>query len=212
MTAYHHYVSLGHNCEIAFQFRRVLGRDSSSFFSWNVTPLGALHSLLDARFAGILQPENLRPHGDGSLVWDASHDFAFHSPFATPDPHDDPDFAAQLEDFRGKTNYLIDKFVETARGEESVAYFYKTEEPDARAHALALRDALDGYHQGRDNFIIVMLQTQDRAEADWGEARIANRYLARFGPWYDATDGHVLSYDAVFSEFPHVEPLRLAGF
>jgi hypothetical protein len=212
MQKYQHYVSLGYNCEIAFQFRRLLGLDSSSFFSWNITPFRALQSLLKSGFSGILAAENLRKHGDGSLVWDKSHEFAFHSPFSTPEPHDDPNFAEQLEAFRKKTKYLIDKFVEVAHSGETVAYFYKTEEADAHTAAVALRFLLDEYHQGRDNYTLILLQTADRAESDWGEARIANRYLKRFGPWHDATDGHVQSYDKVFREFPHVDTMRLAGY
>ena len=30
--------------------------------------------------------------------------------------------------------------------------------------------------------------------------------------WNDATDGHVSSWDSVFREFPHREPLHLAGY
>ena len=56
---------------------------------------------------------------------------------------------------------------------------------------------------GARNFKIVLLQPIARFEPDWGSEIVANRYLDRFAPWADATDGHVRSWDAVFSEFPH---------
>ncbi len=209
---YQHYVSLGHNCEIAFQFRRILGRDSSSFFSWNITPLSSLISLFKGRFVGILQADNLSQHGDGSLVWDKSYDFAFHSPFSTPVPHDDPEFAVKLVAFREKTHYLVEKFYSTARSGDSVAYFYKADEvPVVRKEARALRNLLNEIHVNND-FNIIFLQPEDRAEPDWGEPGLANRYLKRLAPWYDATDGHVSSYDKVFLEFPHVENMRFSGY
>ena len=197
-TPFQHYDSLGDNCEVAFQFRRILDKDSSSFFSWNATPFSALKSLLRRRFARILQPENLSRHGDGSLVSDASHGYYLHSPFSTPEPHDDPEFEAHLGAMRDKTAYLIAKFIDVARSGERVAYFYKTDEPEARTNSLELRDILDEYHQGDANYVIILMQSADKAEPDWDEARIANRYLTRFAPWYDAPDGHVSSYDKLF--------------
>ncbi len=210
--AFSHWVSLGFNCEVAFQMRRVLGRDSSSFFSWNITPLAALSSLLDSRFAGILQPGNLSDHGDGVLVRDASHGYSFHSPFATPNPHDDPAFAGKLAEFRVKVGYLLDKFAAIAASGEPVAYFHRTEEPDARAIGEHLMELLGRYHGEVRNFVLVLIQPQDRQEPDWATPRLANRYLRRLAPFDDAPDGHVQSWDRIFAEFPHREPMRLAGF
>ncbi len=55
------YVSLGSDCEVGFQFRRVLGHDSSSFCNWNVTGIAALERLLATRFAEVLQEQNIAP-------------------------------------------------------------------------------------------------------------------------------------------------------
>lgn len=204
------YVSLGSNCEIAFQFRRILGRESSSFFSWNVTSFAALSSLLSSRFSGILEEQNLSPHGHG-MVRDNFHDYLFHTPFSTPNPSDDPDFAKNLANHRSKARYLIDKFTSQAASGEPIVYFYRTEEEDAKAKAMVVRDSLAGMHH-RDNFRLVIIQAESRREDDWQEACIANRYVLRLAPFNDATDGHVSSYDRIFREFPFSGEMRYSGY
>lgn len=209
-VSFTNYVSLGSNCEIAFQFRRILGRESSSFFSWNVTSFAALTSLLSSRFGGILEEQNLAPHGHG-MVRDNGHDYLFHTPFSTPDPADDPDFAKNLEDHRSKARYLIDKFVSQAASDDGTVYFYRTEEDDVKAKAIGVRDVLAEIH-GRDNFRLVVIQAEGRREDDWQEACLANRYVLRLAPFNDATDGHVSSYDRIFREFPFSGEMRYSGY
>ena len=45
---YDHFVSLGFNCEAAFNFRRLLGRDDSSYFNWLVAPFGSMIKLIES--------------------------------------------------------------------------------------------------------------------------------------------------------------------
>lgn len=208
------YISLGKNCECAFQIRRILGRDSSSFFSWNVTPLPAVDSLIRNRFQGILQLQNITPHADGSLLNDASHGFKFHSPFNGF--RDDPAFEKKFQDYKSKQRYLIDKFFRAREPGERTAYFYKADaEPedreDIRDRVRAVRDTLV-QARGDSAFALVIIQDKQFQEPAWDDALIFNRYLARLAPWYDATDGHVASWDRIFAEFPHSEPMRFAGF
>ena len=213
ITTFDHYVSLGYNCEVAFQFRRILGKDSASFFSWNITSFDSLKSLLRTRFDGILKAENLEPHWDGSLILDKSHQYYFHSPFQAPNPLDDANFEANLKTFQEKVNYLIEKLNSQANSGERVAYFYRTDEGNARAHALDVYNYLREILNNADNFTLIILQQEEKAEAEWGDvAGIKNRYLRRFAPGHDASDGHVQSYDKVFREFPSKEPMFFAGY
>ena len=208
------YVPLGWNCEVAFQLRRVLGQDIASFFSWNITPLHALESLLASRFDGILKDENLSPHGS-ALINDHSHDFKFHSPFASVDFRADPDYAAKLEDHRRKARHLIDKLYRPRGPEERTAYFYKVETVEdlsaMRSQLVRIRELLAALHPGGSFALVVMLD-QRHAEPPWGEPHIHNRYLKRLAPVDDATDGHVSSYDKIFREFPYAGPMRLANY
>ena len=121
-------------------------------------------------------------------------------------------FILKLSRHREKALYLIEKFFNVASHSRQTTYFYKTEAVNARSAMVRIRDVIAKRHNWRDNFTVVVLQTSDRQEADWGEPQIANRYLSRFSPEGDATDGHVKSWDRVFREFPHQDPMRLTEF
>ncbi|MBL6078692.1 hypothetical protein JMJ56_11795 [Belnapia sp. T18] len=209
------YISLGSDCEVGFQFRRVLGRDSSSFFSWNVTGIAALERLLATRFDGVLQEADISAHADGSMLLDGGYGYKFHSPFRGYDFRADPDYAARWADHLEKAGYLIAKFLRGRPAGHRTAYFYKIEPEEEVAELRRLLPAVRGQLldiHGPSHFELVVVLPQDRFEEDWGEARIHNRYVRRLAPWHDATDGHVSSWDRIFSEFPHTEPLRLAGY
>ena len=210
--AFDNYVSLGNNCETAFQIRRVLSRDSSSFFSWNVTMVDPLLSILSSNFANVVQLENMTNVPETGLMHDASHDFHVHSSFATKDFRTEPGFEESFRDLTAKFDYLKTKFAEDAASDKRTVYFYKTEaREDIRVKAQSLRDVLARFHGG-NRFALVIVQPLSALEPPWSDDCIYNRYLRRLAPWEDATDGHVMSWDAVFREFPHRDGLHLAGF
>lgn len=200
MRMFDEHVSLGGNCEVAFQLRRLLGRDSSSFFSWLFVDLGQVNALFGNRFAGILRAENLGGW-PGGMVVDRAYGYKFHSPFATDDPHADPEFEQKLSEHRSKVEYLIDKLNQPARR----AYFFKPLEPLTSPDRLEkLRAHLTDI--GGDFALIVL--TERPLTFDLGD-RVFNRTLERFAPYDNATDGHEPSWDRVFAEFPltSVSPL-----
>lgn len=205
------YISLGANCEAAFQFRRVLGHDSSSFFSWNVTDFSALKSLLGCNFAGILESTNLQVHGDGFMLRDLSHNYLFHSPFGNEMPVGGSDVELKLHELRSKFSYLIEKFRRQAHEGASALFYVTSDGENVKGKAAEVRDILYNFFR-RDAFILVVIQDQSAQEAEWESKNLANRYVRRLAPWYDATDGHVSSWDAIFREFPHEQGLHLAGY
>ncbi len=212
MGPFDNYVSLGNNCETAFQMRRVLARDSSSFFSWNVTMFDPLLSVLSSRFDGVVQLDRLTNVPEKGLMHDASHDFYIHSGFASAAFREEPGFDAAFRDLTGKFAHLTRKFVGDAASDKRTVYFYKTEgSPEVHGKSRALRDVLAGFHGPRP-FDLVIVQPEAFREEPWQDEGIHNRYLRRLAPWDDATDGHVASWDRVFHEFPHGDGLRLAGF
>ena len=205
------YVSLGDNCEGAFQIRRVLGRDDSSFFSWNITTAKSFIDLMDNDFSGIMQPENLRPHV-ADLVIDGKYEYMFHSQFPHRPDVVFTDYPEIAQTHQEKAQYLIDKLKKNAVSDQTTAYFFKAAEEDAKPKAEEMLKRLETLHGGRDNFRFVLLQEASRHEDDWGYDRLKNRYLKRLAPMDDAHDGHVYSWDKVFQEFPHKDPMRLAGY
>lgn len=211
MQVFDRYASLGRDCEVGFQIKRVLGRQESGFFNWNYTDPEPLISLLSSDFFGILEPENLSVHTGGALIHDASHGFFMHHEFDIEQFRDAPDFLKRLADLKEKSNYFIDDFKRAAASREKTVYFLKYEATDARSFALRVQAELTRYHQ-TNPFTIVFLQTEDRAESDWCLRGIHNRYLKQFAPYDDTLDAHVPTWDDIFREFPHKSPLRLANY
>lgn len=205
------YVSLGCNCEVGFQLKRVRGAAESGFFTWNITEPDALISLLESDFSGILRKENLSVHTGGHLVRDTSHDFMVHHLFDPVQFKSAPDFEDKLEALRAKFDYFVRKFREEAASPGHTAYFYKNVHSDPRGFALQVQALLKRYH-GANPFTLILLQPVENMAPDWGLPGIRNRYLKRFAPYDDTPDGHVPSWDAVFREFPHREPLLLANY
>jgi hypothetical protein len=205
------YTSLGRDCEVGFQFKRVLGFQESGFFNWNYTDPEPLLSLLSSDFAGILEANNLSVHADGALIHDASHHFFLHHEFDIHLFQNASDFSEKLIKTKNKFDYFIHEFKKAAHSNTRTAYFLKYEAPDARTFALKLQAELKRYHE-ENPFTVIVLQTIDRAEDDWGVAGIHNRYLKRFAPYDDTLDAHVPSWDNIFREFPHKSPLRLANY
>lgn len=205
------YVSLGQNCEVAFQFRRVLGTDESSFFSWNVTDFNSAIQLIENDFKDILMESNLERHENGGMVKDKKYNYLFHTPFSTPEPCSDPEFALKLNGHRQKANYLINKMRESYSAEWKTAYFYVSSETECRASSVALRDVLLKVHT-KPNFTLIVLQDENMIEKSWDEQHLHNHYLKRLAPWHDATDGHVSSYDKIFRLYPHDGNNYYAGY
>lgn len=205
------YTSLGRDCEVGFQIKRVLGFQESGFFNWNYTDPEPLLSLLSSDFSGILEAENLSVHTGGALIRDASHDFFMHHEFDINLFKDAPDFSKRLVDLKAKFDYFINEFKKSAASPNHTAYFLKYEAANARGFALKVQAELTRYHKGNP-FAIILLQTSDRAESDWCLSGIHNRYLKRFAPYDDTLDAHVPTWDNVFREFPHKSPLRFANY
>jgi hypothetical protein len=201
-----HYLSIGRNCEVGFQLKRVLGFEESNFFSWNVTYLDPLIALLESDFSEIARSENWVSDGHAAMLRDSFYNYGFH--WVGNDAvnfRERPDLIAEQI---SKNAYLVDKFRTVMRSDKVKVLFHVTKEHEVKARALRVREALLKF--GAKHFHIVVVQTEDRREGDWHEAHLSNRYIARLAPDEDAMDGHVDGWDSLFAEFPHRKPLRLA--
>jgi hypothetical protein len=79
-----HYMSLGNNCEIAFNLRRVLHKDISYYFNWLVTPIDGLIGILSSDFKDHFNKENLLYKGNPTqyeMITDTLYNLDHHSPF-----------------------------------------------------------------------------------------------------------------------------------
>lgn len=200
---YDYYVSLGYNCEVAFQFRRVLGRDVAYMFNWMVTPLDSLHRIVANDFEGSFLKENIEVTADPDMLLDRAYGIRFHSPFRKELGRDlsGPRFEALYEQFQGKIALFKERFRGLAASRHRVLYVVKTDEERARERLAAFRDLMRTRWPEHD-FEILALQLRGKEEPAWPEPRLHNRYMRRFAPTSDAPDGHLASWDKVFAEFP----------
>jgi hypothetical protein len=207
---YDNYVSLGRTCEVAFQFRRVIGEHKAGFFNWNLTPVDALLSLLRSDFQGILLDENLS-HLKDNLFLDSGHNYAVHADFSYPDLRSDGNYDIKIKRLREKTDYFLSIFRSLGdRGK--TAFFYRTEEVDNIAqHMTNVRNLLCSYIC-KSKFDLVVAMPASNLDRPYDDGNIHFRKLARLAPGPDAQDGHVSSWDKIFAEFPHRVGLRLAGY
>lgn len=205
------YASLGRDCEVGFQFKRILGRQESGFFNWNYTNPEPLLSLLSSDFSGILEESNLSLHAGGSMIRDASHDFFVHHEFDINLFNAASDFSEKLNKLRAKFRHFINDFKNSADSANLTAYFLKYEDSSAREFALKVQTELKRYHK-LNPFAVIVLQTSDREETDWCLPGIHNRYLKRFAPYDDTLDAHVASWNNIFREFPHKSQMQFTNY
>ncbi|MEC4596526.1 hypothetical protein [Burkholderia vietnamiensis] len=209
---YDHYMSLGINCEAGFQFRRVLGRDISSFFNWNVTPPDALEKLLESDFANIGIAENLRFEGNGTLVRDVLYDYHFHWVGEGLDNITDG-ATDEYRSNRSRLDHLVEKFRSTLRAGRPIAFFYTCNGGDVVDRLPRIEGLLEEKYGAKDFTIVALRSEEDASQVPaFDSPRLVSRTVKRFAPWSDATDGHVSSWDALFREFPHTAPMALSGY
>lgn len=196
-----HYVSLGINCEVDFQFRRVLaGHEESGYFATGMTRLGTLLSLLNSGFAGICQPENLVYTGITSLVKDVAYDYTFHWVGPGIEEVSNPDTEAFVRN-SGRLHYLAAKFRRIAASGDSIAFFYACHDESPYEPLVQVAELLETRY-GAENFKLIVVQTIDKLESDWEHPRLHNRYVERFAPWGNVIDASERCWDRIFAEFP----------
>jgi hypothetical protein len=191
------YVSLGYNCEVGFQIRRILGHDEASYFSWGIFPIDSIIALIEAKFCGVFNRD--------SLAWDKSHqlprettfDFAFHGPWHTDNPTNDPDFERALSEYRHKAAHLARKFL---RPGGNRLYIYKPicTQPKEKVDRLA---QLLASISPQSTMVLLRLSYETSSNAT--HPMIVERVLEHAAP-ADAVDrAHEPSWDRLFAEFPH---------
>lgn len=67
-------ISLGPNCQTAFQLRRITGNEHAFPFDWWVTPLHSVARIVEAEFRLEIEPGNLVPTPDGRAILNRAFD------------------------------------------------------------------------------------------------------------------------------------------
>ncbi len=173
------YVSLGYNCEVAFQLRRIQGFDNAHFFNWNITEPEQLAAVLDADFAGVM--DDTTPHN--GLMRDGRYGFHFHG-------------AGSKSADRGKADHLISKFRNTQRRR---CYFLTVHRDISQPLLASICRGL--YRIAGAHFSLVLVRRNGEVQG-LRYARVVEREVA-FLADPNATDrGDIAGWNALFAEFP----------
>jgi hypothetical protein len=211
---YDTYISLGFNCEIAFQFKRI-GYDESSFFRWAYSPFESTINLIQNDFKDVYLKENLIPDWD-SMVEDTKYKISFHTKLLSEEDQQTKNryFLANYsfdeihQKEVKKIQYFIKKWDSLVNSDKSVLYIIKPDQDGSQAHAKKLLD-LFNHKYPNHQFMIVYLQTQEFQEPDWGFSQLKNIYFPHFAPVEQATNGSVAAWDELFANFPLKQNVKL---
>lgn len=189
------FLSLGYNCEVAFQIRRRFGSEQSCFFDWGVFDIEAVLSLLESRFRGMLRPESLSWDSINQLPHDSGHGYSFHAPWGKEEALSDREFSKKLSDHCNKAVHLAQKFLNP---EHPRIYFYKQQKHCSPERLLRLSEVLQDISPAS---ILVLLRRPQQPATTARHPILLERVLKRFAPESDAKDADIASWDAVFDEF-----------
>jgi hypothetical protein len=129
-------ISLGTDCQAAYQIRRFFGQDRAFVFDWLVmTPAAVAASIRDG-FRVPIEPGRLASHG--TFVRDAVTGTRFHHDFSDP-----ADFLASLATVAAKYAFLAARTAEAAAG-DALFVLRTSSAGGARAVADALTDSVPG--------------------------------------------------------------------
>jgi len=212
MQFYEKFISLGLNCEISFQLRRLQGGDIDSYiFSWaDLRSMGALLDCLrqgPAIFEAPMTPLTI------DMLHLARHKVSFHGKtkledMLLPDGTYDPQkLELSRREIISRHTYLFSKFNTVMDSGKSILFLLKPRpEFDScdpgyvRQSAIDVRDLLRKQHPN-SVFDVLVLQEQKYQEPNWSLENIQNRYLAHFAPNSTSWDADIPSWDAIFNEF-----------
>lgn len=199
------YVSLGYNCEIAFVLQEHGFPQTDDLFAWTWAPISGVTEMISRNFSNVFEEENLEPQAGSRMIQDRLYGVFHHSPFHHDgiDEFGGPRHKRIYEFSRALVEKKIAAFRNDLESGAKVAYIVKYDEPLAKRNAIELRDAILRRHASGD-FLLIVVQEEGKREAEWGENRIANRYVSRFADIQTANEFDRLSWQRVLEEFPVV--------
>lgn len=197
------YVSLGYNCEIAFVLQERGFTQADDLFAWTWAPISAVTQMILRNFSNVFDEANLKPQAGTPMIEDQLYGVFHHSPFHHDgiDEFGGPRHKRIYEFSRALIEKKIRSFQHDLESGANVAYLVKYDEPLARRNALELRDAIMRRHAS-GNFLLIVVQEESNREPDWGEQRIANRYVSKFAPIPAANEFDRASWHGLLDEFP----------
>lgn len=110
------FISLGGDCEVAFNIRKHSTVDQAHFFDWLMTPVNVIKELVETRFSYFLKREMLMRIGD----------HAFRDKLYNIDIlHDFDDTASNYSDVKNKYVFLASRFMDLLKENKNIIFVRK---------------------------------------------------------------------------------------
>lgn len=187
-----HVVSVGGDCQPAYQIRRITGRHEAHVFDWLLVRAEGVAQLIDSGFEGWLQTPALSLEAQPyAHVRDAAYNVHFLHDFPLA-----PGFEAEAGRVRAKYEVLVHRWRMLLASEAAVLFVWKGDE--GREAVAPIAEALRRA-RGRRPFRLLALRS-DLEEPDWQMPDVTNRFLRQPVP-YDWT-GDDAAWDALFGVGP----------
>jgi len=197
--SYTHILSLGSNCEVAFQFFKNYNFVESTLFAWTVCSCDQLiHTLQNLDLIGS-QKIVLLEH---KMFLDCATGIQFHPKDNHVTPENEDAYRTEL---LGRLTYLKKKFVEVGKDGKSKLYVYKYMEPELSAviesRVRKIYDALRQLNEDPFDFLLVL--REEAPQVQFSEKKIFIRRVKQFAPGESVTDGPFdrWGWCRLFSEF-----------
>ncbi|WP_162179660.1 DUF1796 family putative cysteine peptidase [Solidesulfovibrio alcoholivorans] len=204
IQGYDKYISLGNNCEVSFQIRRLLGWDVAYYFNWLITPLDSLIRIISNDFSDSLKIEKLRLDFSSEMVVDTMYNISYHFPFQ----HISFDGSIQKfldhvhRELQSKMNYLRNRFYQICNSEHNVLYIIKADDSDAKAKIINFQAMLKKkFPAHKFDILVIMRDDAFENKGDWNIPGIFNRYVSFFAPCDQADKADEKNWDSLFQEF-----------
>ncbi len=116
--SYDEVVSLGSNCEVTWNIRNYFHTSIAYPFDWWMTPFNSLLMLLDDRFSGLFDANNIWVPEDCGTVVDTYYNIMYHHDFPrTQDGLVDKNkVESQLDELKQKYAFLSHRFLQDLAG------------------------------------------------------------------------------------------------
>lgn len=201
-----YFISLGFNCETGLMFRR-MGYDESSLFRYTLVGFESMVALIENKFEGLFEYENLFPV-DKRMIVDQNKAIYFHTKMLSDVSdatnkyfiHSKEERYAIYREEKSKIDYFIQKWMNQIGSDSRILYFLKSEEPLTGTQIDRLREALQNL--GHQSDVEIVLLVKKEWNYSCSKQGVYVRELEFFPPIAQADASDIEGWKNIFNEFP----------
>ena len=126
MTIYHKVISLGPNCQTAFQIRQLIEQEEAYPFDWVIASPSAVVKAVETKFQKFVNPDGLVLRSSGApeshpYVYDKVSDIEFHHDFENSE-----NFMNSVEHVKSKYKFLTSRMLRQLQAREPILFVHHT--------------------------------------------------------------------------------------